>query len=115
MPMLPYQSLRMFQTNNNHMRKISALYFLLTISLLGNGQYTSADSIATRAHVYHWKNFVLPVSLVGLGIYGALDNHVLNVKEIREERTEHFPNFSHNADNYFQFAPVSAVVLMNAM
>src|SRR6476620_2639920 len=46
---------------------------------------------------------------------GSVDNHVINVKEIREERLENFPGFSHKADNYLQFAPVPAVFLMDAL
>ena len=116
--MLHYQSLRMFRKNNLYMQK-SILKYCLVLSLLlpfaGFSQYKNQfDSLTLSHKPVQWKNFVIPTSLVALGIYGTLDSHVLNVKEISEESIEYFPNYSHNADDFLQITPIPAVFLMDA-
>jgi hypothetical protein len=88
---------------------------LMLLPFIGFAQGAERHSLQDSSRSFHWKNFIVPASLVGIGVYGSLDNHVINVKEISEERTEYFPNFSHKADNYLQFAPIPAVFIMDAM
>jgi len=114
MLILRYQSLRIFQTNSMFKAFTNfCLCILLTLPVAGLGQ--NLQTIPDSSRTFHWRNFVIPVSLVGIGIYGSLDNHVIDGKEIREERGNYFPNFSHKADNYLQFAPIPAVFAMDAM
>lgn len=102
--------------NNVLVRAITG-FILFTASLVPYASYSqdpgSLDTIARKNP--KWERFVIPTALVGLGIVGTVDNHVINSKEIREERLENFPGFSHKADNYLQFAPVPAVFLMDAL
>lgn len=95
-------------------RKVLIPLLLLVATLRSGAQELIPDSAYTSHKPTLVKRFVIPCTLIGLGVYGAIDNHVINVKEIREERTEYFPNFSHKADNYLQFAPIPAVFLMDA-
>ena len=96
------------------MRAIVSLCFCILMLLPSTG-FGQDDNSTDSSRLFHWRNFVVPASLIGVGIYGALDNHLINIKEIREERTNYFPNFSHNADNYLQFAPIPAVFIMDGM
>lgn len=52
--------------------------------------------------------FVLPISMFGLGLVLSGDNFILNKQEIREERNEQFGGFHTRADDYLQFAPLAA-------
>ncbi|HSB93813.1 MAG TPA: phosphatase PAP2 family protein [Flavitalea sp.] len=85
------------------------------IPLSGISQSQAQPNAQDSSRIFHWRNFVIPTALVGIGIYGSFDNHIFNVKEIREERGNYFPNFAHTADNYLQFAPLPAVFAMDAM
>ncbi|HEX5170223.1 MAG TPA: phosphatase PAP2 family protein [Cyclobacteriaceae bacterium] len=55
----------------------------------------------------------VPTLLIGTGVYVLCDDDFINRIEVREERNEHFPNFSHHADNYLQYLPIVAVYGLN--
>lgn len=93
----------------------SILFLLLSIPQLCLAQ--SIDTViiksAKKGPIY-FKKFSIPVSLIGLGIYGTTDNGFINHNEIKEERNEYFSRFSHKADNYLQFGPIAAVYIYDA-
>jgi membrane-associated phospholipid phosphatase len=63
-----------------------------------------------QAFLHH---FALPLSFVGLGVLGAVDNHIINRYKVRDFRNRNFPDFDHKADNYVQFAPIAGVYAMD--
>lgn len=100
------------------LKQAISLVILLQMAVVSRSQDPRKDEDSIQINSIHrsstLRNFIIPTSLIGLGIYGTIDSHIINVKEIREERTEYFPGFSHKADNYLQFAPIPAVFLMDA-
>lgn len=70
---------------------------------------------AAQSHYLSPQRNFLPLAMV---LYGAmsLGNHELQGlnKQVRAEITEHRPCFYTTIDNYLQFAPASAVYLLNA-
>ncbi len=88
--------------------------FLLLISNVGVGQ-SNADStdLIKKSKVHFLKHFAIPVTFIGLGIYGTIDNAIINHDEIKEERNEYFSSFSHHADNYLQYAPIALVYALD--
>ena len=61
------------------------------------------------------RQFGIPVTLIGLGIYGTGDHQIINRAEIKEERGEHFPHFKNHLDNYMQFGPLPFVYAYDAI
>ncbi|HSN60844.1 MAG TPA: phosphatase PAP2 family protein [Ferruginibacter sp.] len=93
----------------------SILLLLLCLPQLCLAQ--SIDTVSTKSSgkgKFYLKKFAIPVSLIGLGIYGTTDNGFINHNEIKEERNEYFSRFSHKADNYLQFGPIAAVYIYDA-
>lgn len=86
-------------------------FFLCTCPFNAAAQ---ADSTAMKPKHRFLKNYAIPISMIGMGVYGTTDNYLINHDEIKEERNEYFSGFSHRADNYLQFAPVAAVGLFSA-
>jgi hypothetical protein len=55
----------------------------------------------------------VPATLIGLGVYSALDGGLINRYKVREERNEHMPHFNSSVDDYLMHAPVAAVYALN--
>ncbi|WP_160143954.1 phosphatase PAP2 family protein [Chryseolinea soli] len=55
----------------------------------------------------------VPALLIGLGVYSAKSDDVINRYEIREERNNIMPNFHSKVDNYLMHAPVAIVYGLN--
>jgi hypothetical protein len=55
----------------------------------------------------------VPATLIGLGVYSALDGGLINRYKVREERNEHMPHFKSSVDDYLMHAPVAAVYALN--
>ncbi len=95
---------------------MAILIFCITcLSMLSCAQ--PPDSLVfTRPRAFTLRQWVIPATLIGIGTYGTLvDNSIINRKHVREERNEHFPNFSSHIDNYLQFAPIPVVYTLNAL
>lgn len=102
-----------------------ALAFLaaLTINYTSVAQLlTTPDSAHHQAITLHqnkkWKksDWILPSTLFALGGLIAIDKNAnqyfFNKYGVREERNEHFKNFSCHIDNYIQYAPNVAVLAL---
>lgn len=89
-------------------------FLLLLISSVGIAQ-SNADStgLITKNKQHFFKQFARPVTFIGLGIYGTINNGIINRDEIKEERNEYFPSFSNGADNYLQYAPIALVYALD--
>jgi len=91
------------------------IYLLLLIPNVGVGQ-SNADSTGltkkNKAHIY--KHYAIPVTFIGLGVYGTVNNGIINRDEVKEERNEYFSSFSNHADNYLQYAPIALVYALDA-
>ena len=87
---------------------------LLLISSVGIAQ-SNADptGLITKNKGHFFKQFARPVTFIGLGIYGTINNGIINRDEIKEERNEYFPSFSNGADNYLQYAPIALVYALD--
>ncbi|HEU4608161.1 MAG TPA: phosphatase PAP2 family protein, partial [Chitinophagaceae bacterium] len=61
----------------------------------------------------HTLRWIVPGSLVAVGIAGTFDNPVINRQEFKEERMEHFPEFHHKLDDYSQWTPIVAAYALD--
>lgn len=101
------------------------LAVLLVVSLSGMQQLqaqnlASQDSLvssnrqpATGNRSLHSLRWIVPGSLVAVGVAGSFDNSIINRQAFKEERQEHFPTFRHKLDNYGQWAPIAAVYALD--
>ncbi|HEY8934166.1 MAG TPA: phosphatase PAP2 family protein [Cyclobacteriaceae bacterium] len=103
------------------MRTIYTFLILASIALVSNEGYSQSlpsDSTASNPATKKqkkWKRseWIVPISLITTGgIIAAnkgANEYFFNNHEVREERNNHFKNFSTHADNYLQYAPAAAV------
>ncbi|MBL7833132.1 MAG: phosphatase PAP2 family protein [Cyclobacteriaceae bacterium] len=72
------------------------------------------DSVSASPKKFKW---IAPAVLITTGTLTMLDSDAdeffLSNYEVREERNERFLNFSNHADNYLQYAPAAAVLLLS--
>ncbi len=96
--------------------------FIVNFSSLAQVKYTpdSALSASVAKHQNkRWRksDWIIPSSLFLVGGLIALDKNVnenfFNKYEVREERNEHFKNFSCHIDNYLQYTPNVAVLALS--
>lgn len=103
------------------MRTIYTFLFLAAIALASSKNYAqslasdSASVHTTNSKQKKWKKseWIVPASLIVTGGIVATNKganeYFFNNHEVREERNDHFKNFSTHADNYLQYAPAAAV------
>lgn len=74
----------------------------------------SQDSLISQEKKFKW---IVPATLIITGTALILDTDAdeffLSNYEIREERNENFLNFSNHADDYLQYAPAAAALIMS--
>jgi len=76
--------------------------------------FTLEQGITKAKKEHEWLHAVkTPALLIGLGVYSAKCNKIINRYEVREERNEHMPNFHTKVDNYLMHAPVAIVYGLN--
>lgn len=75
---------------------------------------TYQEPAAVKKKDRPWLNAVkMPAVLIGLGVYTANNDKIINRYEIREERNEMMPNFRCSLDNYMMHAPAAIVYGLN--
>jgi len=98
---------------------LTIILFIVAFSARAQQAFDSTSSrkeqhIETAAkRIFPWK-WVIPGTLVGLGIWGNFDNNIINRNEIKEERYEHFSTFHKHIDDLLPYTPAAAVYLMHA-
>lgn len=91
------------------------IFFLFSLLLFSLGvDAQSSDSLIYSKKRFKW---VAPAALIITGTALMLDTDadefLLSNYEIREERNENFLNFSNHADDYLQYAPAAAAVIIS--
>jgi hypothetical protein len=103
-----------------NLKHFSGQFFLFValISFSAKGSCQQGDSLSfglpVKKHAL-LRNFCVPVTLVGLGTFGAAGNNFLKGTVIKQQRDKYFPSFNNHADNYFQFAPALVVYAMDGL
>jgi membrane-associated phospholipid phosphatase len=98
------------------MYRIVVFVVVWVVVLNATRLYAQMPDSVTQPRRFMWKQWALPATMIGLGIYGtAVDNNIINRQEIREERNEYFAGFSNRTDNYLQFAPIPAVYVLDLL
>jgi hypothetical protein len=103
-----------------YVSQIIAVLALLTLGLgcqpaMAQQGDTVINNHYTPSNKQVLRKLALPFTLIGIGAYGVKNTGIINNKEIKEERHEHFGNFEHHADDYLQFAPIPMVFAMDAL
>lgn len=95
-----------------HKTLFCLIIVILTVSLEGNSQ--GYDTLRIGERRFKW---IAPTALIVTGVAVVLDSDgdefFLNNYETREERNENFLNFSNHADDYLQYAPAAAALVMS--
>ena len=91
------------------------IFFLSSLLLFSLGvDAQSPDSLIHAKKKFRW---IAPAALIVTGTALMLDTDAdeffLSNYEIREERNESFLNFSNHADDYLQYAPAAAALIMS--
>lgn len=90
-----------------------ALCGCLTRSCFGQ----KSDTLIARNRVPGRWAWSLPSALILTGSAVMFDKdedeYFLNKLEVREERNEHFPDFSTHVDNYLQYTPIFTVAVLD--
>jgi hypothetical protein len=77
---------------------------------------STPDSVPIKKK-HRLASLIIPGSLIALGTAIMLDKDAdeffLNNFEVREERNEHFVNFSHRIDDYLQHVPSATAFIMS--
>jgi hypothetical protein len=60
------------------------------------------------------KALVAPTVLISVGLVTLTDNEVFDNTEVKELRDEHASHFHTKADNYLQFSPLAATIVLKA-
>lgn len=91
-----------------------ALWLVVASVCFIPGLHAQSDSVAHVPKKFKW---IAPAVLITSGTLTMLDSDAdeffLSNYEVREERNENFLNFSNHADNYLQYAPAAAALIMS--
>lgn len=83
------------------MKKLTLILF--SFLLLANISFSQNDSTLTKAK--HYKPFIAPSVLLGVGLYSRYDVPLGRLK-IRDFRNKHFSTFHNELDDPLQFVPI---------
>jgi hypothetical protein len=95
-----------------HKTFLCLIIVMLTVSIPGKSQ--GYDTVRIGERRLKW---IVPTALLVTGVAVALDSDgdefFLNNYETRAERNENFKNFSSHVDDYLQYAPAAAAIVMS--
>ena len=60
------------------------------------------------------KTLYVPIALVAAGILATTDNDIVSNEDVFEARQRALPKFTAHADDYLQYAPIAALIGLNA-
>ena len=98
---------------------LTVIFFFYTFCCIAQAPVDSAVTSKTDVHLSSnskkkipW-NWIIPGTLVGLGVLGNYNNNIIDRNEIKEERYEHLSAFHKHADDYAPYIPAATVYFLN--
>lgn len=64
-------------------------------------------------NTFPWQ-WIIPGTLVGLGVWGNFDNNIINRNELKEERYEYLSSFNKRSDDYLPYVSGATVYILHA-
>ena len=89
--------------------RLAILLAFISVNWGLNAQSPDSVEKKTTAKKFIVKNLAVPVALVGLGLYTKDQGSLMNRFDVRDWRNNHYPRFSHHADDVLQFVPIGLV------